>query len=230
MIESMTQTGEAALPAKAERFSIRGLMGRIIVVGKRGRISWYRIAKRAFDIVFSILGLILLLPVFFLIAIAIKLDTEGSILFKQKRFGIHKSFFSLWKFRTMRQDAPADLASHLLEDGDKWITRTGSFLRSFSLDELPQLFNILKGDMSFVGPRPALWNQLDLMAARDRYGANHLPVGLTGWAQVNGRETLTIEEKAQLDGQYASRRSLLFDLRCLLKTFAAVGKGPEPND
>lgn len=171
------------------------------------------------------------MPVFLLIAIAIKLDTKGAILFKQKRVGIHKTTFNLWKFRTMRSDAPRDLASHLLTDESKWITRTGRFLRKHSLDELPQLFNILKGDMSFVGPRPALWNQDDLILERDRFQANDVPVGLTGWAQVNGRELLSIEEKARLDGEYARRISFFFDLRCLVETIPVVilNRRPKPH-
>ncbi len=182
----------------------------------------YLLVKRANDAFYAALGLMLFSPVFLLIAIAIKLDTKGTVFFKQKRVGINKTTFNMWKFRTMQNDAPHDLATHLLREEAMWITRTGRFLRRCSLDELPQLLNILKGDMSFVGPRPALWNQYDLIQERDHYQANNVPVGLTGWAQVNGRELLSIEEKARLDGEYAKKISFFLDLRCLMKTIPVV--------
>lgn len=188
----------------------------------------YLPVKRFNDFIFALTGLALLSPVFVLIALVIKLDSEGPIFFKQRRYGRDKKIFSLWKFRTMRCDAPHDLAAHLFPKEDRWVTRAGRFLRRSSLDELPQLFNILKGEMSFVGPRPALWNQEDLIQARDHYGANQVPVGLTGWAQVKGRDHLSLEEKAMLDGEYARRISFLFDLRCLVKTLPAILKGPDP--
>ena len=146
----------------------------------------YLKVKRIGDFAFSLLGLISLSPVFLLIALAIKLESRGSVFFKQKRFGIHKSHFYLWKFRSMKQDAPHDLPTHMFPREAEWETRVGKILRRTSLDEIPQLINILKGDMSFVGPRPALWNQEDHVRERDRYQANDVPVGLTGWAQVNG--------------------------------------------
>ncbi|MDX9917730.1 MAG: sugar transferase [Gudongella sp.] len=178
--------------------------------------------KRLFDIILSILGIIVLSPIFLILIIAIKLDSPGPVLFKQKRVGIHKTYFNILKFRTMRIDTPKDTPTHLLENPDQWITRVGKFLRKTSLDELPQIINILKGEMSIIGPRPALWNQDDLITERDKYGANDIPVGLTGWAQINGRDELPIEDKAKLDGEYVRRRSLWFDFLCFAGTFTAV--------
>jgi O-antigen biosynthesis protein WbqP len=178
--------------------------------------------KRLADIILSLIGLIVLSPVFLILIIAIKLDSEGPILFKQKRIGLNKSIFYILKFRTMRIDTPKDTPTHLLEDPDKWITKVGKFLRKTSLDELPQIINILIGEMSIIGPRPALWNQYDLIEERDKYGANDIPVGLTGWAQINGRDELPIADKARLDGEYVRRRSLYFDTLCFLGTFTAV--------
>ena len=142
--------------------------------------------------------------------------------FKQKRVGIHKTHFFIYKFRSMRVDTPKDVPTHELEAPQKWITRVGGFLRMTSLDEIPQLFNILGGSMSFIGPRPALWNQYDLIAERDKYGANDVPVGLTGWAQINGRDELEIPVKAALDGEYAKRQSFAFDCKCVWGTFFSV--------
>ena len=156
--------------------------------------------KRLMDIVLSLAGLILLSPLFLLLIVLIKLDSKGPVLFKQKRVGLHKSHFYILKFRTMRIDTPKDTPTHLLENPDQWITKMGKFLRKTSLDELPQIINILKGEMSIIGPRPALWNQYDLIEERDKYGANDVPPGLTGWAQINGRDELPTEVKAQLDG------------------------------
>lgn len=184
----------------------------------------YRAIKRSVDIILSLLGLILLSPLFLILIIAIKLDSSGPVLFKQKRVGIHKSHFNILKFRTMYADTPKDVATHLLANPDQYITKMGKFLRKTSLDELPQIINILKGEMSIVGPRPALWNQYDLIAERDKYGANEVPVGLTGWAQINGRDELPIEVKAMLDGEYVKRRSLLLDIRCFFCTIGCVFK------
>ena len=156
------------------------------------------------------------------ISLAIKLDSPGPVLFRQKRVGIHKTHFQILKFRTMRTDTPHDMPTHLLADPDQYITRVGRFLRKTSLDELPQLFNILKGDMAVVGPRPALWNQYDLLAERDRYGANDLRPGLTGWAQIHGRDELEIPDKARLDGYYVQHMSFGFDLRCIFGTVWSV--------
>lgn len=174
--------------------------------------------KRVFDFVLSLFALLVLSPVFILIIIAIKLDSPGPILFKQKRVGIHKTHFNILKFRTMRIDTPKDTPTHLLENPQQWITRVGQFLRKTSLDELPQILNILKGDMSIVGPRPALWNQYDLIEEREKYHANDVPVGLTGWAQINGRDELEIPLKAKLDGEYVTKMSLRMDIKCIFLT------------
>lgn len=178
--------------------------------------------KRLIDIILSFLGLVVLSPIFLLIIVAIILDSPGPILFKQKRIGIHKSHFLILKFRTMRIDTPHDVPTHLLENPDQWITRVGKFLRRTSLDELPQIINIFKGEMSIVGPRPALWNQFDLIDLRDKYNANNVPVGLTGWAQVNGRDELDIDVKAKLDGEYAKNISFLIDFKCFFETIFSV--------
>jgi O-antigen biosynthesis protein WbqP len=171
-------------------------------------------------ILLIILGPILLLP----ISLLIKFTSKGPVFFQQKRFGKNKNFFLLFKFRTMRTDTPKDVPTHQLKNPGQWITPIGKFLRKTSLDELPQLINILKGDMSFIGPRPALWNQNDLISERDRYGANALRPGLSGWAQVNGRDTLPIAQKAKLDGEYVKKQSLTFDFYILIKTIFKVFK------
>jgi len=176
------------------------------------------------DMVLSLLALIILSPLLILICLAIKLDSKGPILFKQKRVGKHKKHFYILKFRTMRIDTPKDTPTHLLENPEKWITRVGKFLRKTSLDELPQIINILKGDMSIIGPRPALWNQFDLIEERDKYGANDVPVGLTGWAQIHGRDELPIPEKAKLDGEYVSKFGLWMDIKCFFGSVIAVLK------
>lgn len=178
--------------------------------------------KRVIDFVLSSIGLILLSPVFLLLIIAIKLDSPGPVLFKQKRVGIHKHHFNILKFRTMRIDTPSDMPTHLLENPDQWITKVGKFLRKTSLDELPQIINIFKGEMSIIGPRPALWNQFDLIEAREVYGANDVPVGLTGWAQINGRDELEIDVKARLDGEYAEKIGFPMDIRCFFGTIFSV--------
>ena len=184
----------------------------------------YLTIKRIIDFILALLGLLILSPAFLAIIIAIKLDSKGPILFKQKRIGIHKSHFNILKFRTMRIDTPKDTPTHLLENPDQWITGVGKFLRKTSLDELPQIINILKGEMSIVGPRPALWNQYDLIAERDKYGANDVPVGLTGWAQINGRDTIELEDKARFDGYYAENLGLALDIKCFFGTIASVLK------
>lgn len=176
------------------------------------------------DFILSLLAIILLSPIFLLLIIAIKVDSKGPILFKQKRVGIHKSHFQIWKFRTMYIDTPKDMPTHLLDNPDQYITKVGKFLRKTSLDELPQIFNILTGKMSIIGPRPALWNQYDLIEERDKYGANDVPVGLTGWAQINGRDELEIPIKARLDGQYAENIGLTMDLKCFFGTLVSVFK------
>ena len=184
----------------------------------------YSIIKRLGDITLSLIGIIILCPVFMIIAIAIKLDSEGPIIFKQKRFGIHKEYFYIFKFRSMKIDAPKNVAPRNLHNPEQWITKVGAFLRKTSLDELPQLFNILIGDMSIVGPRPAGINELDVIAERDKYGANDVLPGLTGWAQINGRDTLSVEMKTELDGYYVKHLSLRMDVRCIVKTIPYVLK------
>ncbi len=180
--------------------------------------------KRLIDIVLSFIALIVLSPILLVVAIAIKVDSRGPALFKQKRVGIHKSHFNILKFRTMRIDTPKDCPTHLLENPDQWITRVGRLLRKTSLDELPQIWNIFVGHMSIVGPRPALWNQYDLIAERDKYGANDILPGLTGLAQINGRDELPIEVKAELDGIYAQNMSFIMDVKCFLATILKVIK------
>lgn len=180
--------------------------------------------KRTIDIILSLLGLIILSPVFLVLIVAIKLDSKGPVLFKQKRVGIHKSYFNILKFRTMRIDTPKDTPTHLLENPDQWITKVGKFLRKTSLDELPQILNIFVGQMSIIGPRPALWNQYDLIEERDKYGANDIRPGLTGWAQINGRDELPIEIKANLDGEYVKNLSFMMDVKCFFLTIVSVLK------
>ncbi|MDA3852793.1 MAG: sugar transferase [Bacteroidales bacterium] len=182
----------------------------------------YSLIKRIVDFGAALMMIIFFLPLFMSLYVALKLDSQGPVFFKQKRVGIHKTHFNILKYRTMSVDAPKDIPTHLLEAPHEHITKVGKFLRRYSIDELPQLFNILMGHMSFVGPRPALWNQYDLIEERDKYGANDVPVGLTGWAQVNGRDELSIEAKAKLDGDYVAKRSLTFDIHCIVKTFLAV--------
>jgi len=174
--------------------------------------------KRILDIIIAFLGILFLSPLLIILIVLMKICTNGSIIFKQKRFGQNKSYFYIYKFRTMKLDTPKDVPTHLLENPDQWYTEIGKFLRKTSMDELPQLFNILKGDMSFVGPRPALWNQYDLIELRDKYNSNRVPVGLTGWAQINGRDEISLEEKAKLDGEYAKNIGFIMDIKCMLKT------------
>ena len=185
---------------------------------------YQKFIKRLIDIFLSGVGILVLSPVLLVLVIAIKLDSPGPVLFRQKRVGIHKTHFSILKFRTMRIDTPKDTPTHLLENPEQWITRVGGFLRKTSLDELPQIFNIFAGHMSVIGPRPALWNQFDLIAERDKYGANDVLPGLTGWAQINGRDELPIEVKAQLDGEYVQRLSFAFDVKCFFGTIISVLK------
>lgn len=178
--------------------------------------------KRLLDIVLSALGLLVLLPVFALIAVAIEMDDPGPVFFRQKRVGIHKTHFQIMKFRTMKVDTPKDTPTHLLANPEQYITRVGKVLRKTSLDELPQVFQIFTGEMSVIGPRPALWNQFDLIAERDRYGANDVRPGLTGWAQINGRDELPIDVKARLDGEYVRNISFGFDCKCFFGTIVSV--------
>ncbi|PWW31272.1 O-antigen biosynthesis protein WbqP [Cytobacillus oceanisediminis] len=189
---------------------------------KLGCKLMYLKVKRLIDIFLSLIGLIVLSPIFLFLIIAIKLDSKGPVLFKQKRVGINKTHFNILKFRTMRIDTPKDTPTHLLENPEQYITKMGNFLRKTSLDELPQIINIFKGEMSIIGPRPALWNQYNLIEERDKYGANDVPVGLTGWAQINGRDELEIDVKAKLDGEYAENIGLLMDIRCFFGTIFSV--------
>lgn len=184
----------------------------------------YQVVKRLLAILISGLAIIILSPVLLAVAIAIKCDSKGPVLFKQKRVGKDKQHFMIYKFRSMYVDAPADMPTHMLKDPTAMITKIGAFLRKTSLDELPQLFNIFKGEMAIVGPRPALWNQYDLIAERDKYNANSIRPGLTGWAQINGRDELEIEEKSRLDGYYVAHMSFLMDLKCFFGTFISVLK------
>ncbi len=181
-----------------------------------------RVIKRGIDILLAAVILIVLSPLLLLLVLAIKLDSRGPVLFSQQRVGVNKVIFPIYKFRTMRIDTPHDVPTHMLKNPNQYITRVGRFLRATSLDELPQLWNILVGQMSFVGPRPALWNQEDLIAQRDQYRANAVRPGLTGWAQINGRDELEIPVKAKLDGEYVAKLSFRFDLKCFFGTFVYV--------
>lgn len=178
--------------------------------------------KECLDIYLSLMALFFLAPVFLTLVIAIKLDSPGPVFFKQKRVGIHQKHFKILKFRTMRTDTPKDMPTHLLQDPDQYITKVGKFLRKTSLDELPQLINIVKGEMSIIGPRPALWNQYDLIEEREKYGANDILPGLTGWAQIHGRDELDIPEKAKLDGYYVDNLSFGLDVKCFFGTILSV--------
>lgn len=180
--------------------------------------------KRLIDLVLSVCGLIVLSPLLIAIVIAIKLDSRGPVIFKQKRVGKNKTYFNIWKFRTMRTDAPKDMPTHLLSSPDAYITKIGKFLRQTSLDELPQILQIVVGKMSIIGPRPALWNQYDLIEERDKYGANDITPGLTGWAQVNGRDELEIPVKAKLDGEYVEKMGFMMDCKCFVMTIFSVAR------
>ena len=180
--------------------------------------------KRVIDFILSLIGLIVLSPVFIILCVWIKLDSKGPIFFRQKRVGKNKKYFNILKFRTMYIDTPKDMPTHMLSNPDQYITKAGKFLRKTSLDELPQIINILKGEMAIIGPRPALWNQDDLIAQRDKYGANDIKPGLTGWAQINGRDELEIDVKASLDGYYVEHMSFLFDMKCFFGTITSVLK------
>ncbi len=184
----------------------------------------YAVIKRILDFILALIALILLSWIFIIIIVCIKADSKGPILFKQKRVGIHKKHFMIYKFRTMRIDTPKDMPTHMLKNPEQFITKVGKFLRKTSLDELPQLLNILKGDMAIVGPRPALWNQYDLIEERDKYGANDVLPGLTGWAQINGRDELLIPVKAALDGEYIKKMGFLMDVKCIFGTVKSVLK------
>ena len=180
--------------------------------------------KRGIDFLLSLAGIIVLSPILLILCLAIKIDSKGPVIFKQKRVGKNKSHFYIYKFRTMKVDTPQETPTHLLSNPDFFITRVGKFLRKTSLDELPQLFNILKGDMAVIGPRPALWNQYDLIEERDKYHANDIRPGLTGLAQISGRDELEIDYKARLDGQYTANITPWMDLKCFFGTIISVFK------
>lgn len=184
----------------------------------------YLYIKRIADFIISLIALIVLSPILLIIALVIKLESKGPVFFKQKRVTKGKAHFEIYKFRTMYIDAPKNAPTHLLEDPERFITKSGKFLRKSSLDELPQLINIIKGEMSIIGPRPALWNQYDLIEERDKYGANDVLPGLSGWAQINGRDELPIDVKARLDGEYVEQKSLKFDVMCVIGTIRNVIK------
>lgn len=184
----------------------------------------YLKVKRVIDLALSLLAVVVLSLLFLILFIAIKVDTPGPIFFKQKRVGINKTHFNILKFRTMRIDTPKDTPTHLLENPDQYITKVGKFLRKTSLDELPQIFNIIKGEMAIIGPRPALWNQYDLISERDKYNANDVRPGLTGWAQINGRDELPIDLKSELDGEYIQKMNFAFDVKCFVGTITSVLK------
>lgn len=187
-------------------------------------MMFYTFIKRLIDLVLSLIAILVFSPIFILISILIKLDSKGSVLFKQERIGKNKTHFYILKFRTMRIDTPKNMPTHLLENPEQWITKMGKFLRKSSLDELPQLFNILKGEMSIVGPRPALWNQFDLIELRDQFKVNEITPGLTGWAQVNGRDELSIDDKVRFDKEYFDQMNLVFDIKCIILTLFKVFK------
>lgn len=185
-------------------------------------LMYQKFGKRLLDILLSGCGIVVLAPVYLILAVAIKLDDPGPVFFRQKRVGIHKAHFQILKFRTMKMETPKDVPTHLLDNPEQYITRVGKVLRKTSLDELPQIFQIFTGEMSVIGPRPALWNQFDLIAERDKYGANDVRPGLTGWAQINGRDELPIAVKARFDGEYVEKMSFLFDCRCFFGTIFSV--------
>ena len=183
--------------------------------------------KRFFDIFLSLLAILVFSPLYIILALLVKVTSKGPIFFRQERIGKNKKHFNILKFRTMRIDTPKDIPTHLLENPEQYITGVGKFLRKTSLDEIPQAFNILIGQMSIVGPRPALYNQDDLVSERDKYYANNLKPGLSGWAQCNGRDTLPIPEKAKLDGEYVKKFNVWFDIKIIIKTFFQAFRGKD---
>jgi len=185
---------------------------------------YQKFGKRIIDIILSGCGILVLAPVYLILAIALKIDDPGPVFFRQKRVGIHKTHFNILKFRTMKMNTPKDTPTHLLENPQQYITKVGGILRKTSLDELPQIFQIFSGKMSIIGPRPALWNQYDLIEERDKYGANDVRPGLTGWAQINGRDELPIDVKARFDGEYVQKLSFGFDCKCFFGTIVSVLK------
>lgn len=202
-----------------------GVKGHLVAIGEsEPRHGFYeKVIKRILDIVLSFGGLVLLSPVFLIVAIAIKVDDPGPLFFTQKRVGINKRYFKLHKFRSMKMSTPHDKPTHMLENPEQYITKVGKFLRAHSLDELPQIWDIFIGNMSVIGPRPGLWNQDLLTAEREKYGANDVRPGLTGWAQINGRDELEIPEKAKLDGEYCKNLNFRMDIKCFLGSVGVFG-------
>lgn len=201
-----------------------GMRGHLEAVGdSEYKPNFYdKYVKRMIDIVLSFGGLVVLSPIFAVIALAIVIEDPGPVLFSQKRIGQDKKYFKLHKFRSMKVSTPHDVPTHMLENPEQYITKVGKFIRAHSLDELPQIWDIFIGNMSIIGPRPALWNQVDLIMERDKYGANDIKPGLSGWAQINGRDELAITMKARLDGEYVEKESFVFDAKCFLATICSV--------
>ena len=210
----------------SDRENADGVRGHLEVIGESDYNPglYEKVFKRVLDIVVSLLGLIILSPVYLAVIVAILIDDPGPVFFAQKRIGKNKRFFMLHKFRSMKMSTPHDVPTHMLEKPEQYITKVGKFLRKTSLDELPQIWDIFIGNMSIIGPRPALWNQDVLIAERDKYNANDVKPGLTGWAQINGRDELEIPVKAKLDGEYVNKISLPFDVRCFIGTVFSVAK------
>jgi O-antigen biosynthesis protein WbqP len=209
---------------ESDEVNADGVFGHLEAVGdSKYRAGFYeKYIKRGLDIILSFCGLVVLSPILLGISIAIKIDDPGPVLFTQKRLGQNKKYFKLHKFRSMKMSTPHDVPTHMLEDPEQYITKVGKFLRTHSLDELPQIWDIFLGNMGFIGPRPGLWNQDLLTAERDKYGVNDVMPGLTGWAQINGRDELEIEDKARLDGEYVQNMSLAFDVKCFVLTIFSV--------
>lgn len=204
-----------------------GMRGHLEAVGEADayRSFYDRMVKRAIDVVLSFFGLVILAPVFLILSLWIIIDDPGPVLFTQKRVGRNKQYFKLHKLRSMKMSTPHDRPTHMLDNPEQYITKAGKFIRAHSLDELPQIWDIFIGNMSVIGPRPALWNQDWLTAERDKYGANDIKPGLTGWAQINGRDELEIPIKAKLDGKYREKESFVFDIKCFIGTVFSVAKG-----
>lgn len=214
------------VPDENDKMNADGVRGHLEAIGD---IDYHpgiydKYVKRAIDVILSLGGLIVLSPVYAIVALAIVIENPGPVFFTQKRIGQNKKYFKLHKFRSMKISTPHDVPTHMLENPNQYITKVGKFIRAHSIDELPQIYDILIGNMSVIGPRPGLWNQDILIAERDKYGANNVKPGLTGWAQINGRDELEIPVKAQLDGEYVRRQSFLFDLECFAGTVGKVAK------
>ena len=210
----------------SEKENADGVRGHLEAVGPSSHKTgvYERVVKRCLDLILSFGGLVVLSPIFAFIAIWILIDDPGPVLFKQKRIGKDKQYFALHKFRSMKLSTPHNVPTHMLENPEQYITKSGKFIRAHSLDELPQIWDIFIGNMSVIGPRPGLWNQDLLTAERDKYGANDIKPGLTGWAQINGRDELEIPVKAKLDGEYCRNLGLKMDIKCFLGSLHVIGK------